>query len=238
MWKLYQKNELNFALLWIGLYCGVMMPIRGSFGDESPWMFGALLAFSLALLAFLIRHQLLQAHGMTRWPKDQARLLYLLPLWILSTGNLWYGIRPVSSGAGQVFAVLSMALVGLVEEVIFRGFLFQAMRKQGSTRVAILVSSLTFGIGHIINLLTGQASLETFLQVLFAIAWGFLFTMVFYRGGSLLPCILAHSLIDVFSRFAVERPGLDLLYIAATILVALFYGLYLARGKEEAISPE
>ena len=38
MLKLYEKNEILFAVLWILLYCFVTIPIRGNFGDESVWM--------------------------------------------------------------------------------------------------------------------------------------------------------------------------------------------------------
>ena len=55
------------------------------------------------------------------------------------------------------------------------------------------------------NLLTGRGGLETFVQVLFAIAWGFLFTLVFYHSGSLLVCIFVHGMVDVFSKFAATQ---------------------------------
>ena len=40
MKKLYEKNELGFALLWIGVYCAAGVPLRGAEGNaggkESP----------------------------------------------------------------------------------------------------------------------------------------------------------------------------------------------------------
>ena len=39
-------------------------------------------------------------------------------------------------------------------------------------------------------------------QVIFAIAIGFLFVTIFYRGGSLIPCIITHSVINSLSTFA------------------------------------
>lgn len=41
-------------------------------------------------------------------------------------------------------------------------------------------------------------------QICFAIAVGFLLVTMFYRGGSLLPCIITHSAINTFSTFANE----------------------------------
>ena len=96
-----------------------------------------------------------------------------------------------------------------------------------------------FGIGHIVNLFAGQANIETVIQVFFAIAWGFIFTMVFYRSGSLIPCIIAHGLVDAFSKFTLDR-GEDMLtewiYMIATIVIAIFYCIYLTRLPDKESS--
>ena len=97
-----------------------------------------------------------------------------------------------------------MALVGFVEEMLFRGFLFTALLKKDGPRVAVIVSAVTFGIGHIVNLLAGMATAENLLMIVFAVAWGFVFTMVYYKSGSLLPCILVHAAVDVLSVAAAE----------------------------------
>jgi hypothetical protein len=154
-------------------------------------------------------------------------------MWILAAGNLWDGFAPSYRGAGLLIAVLSMVLVGYVEEMLFRGFLFRAMLRTGKAATAIVVSSLTFGMGHIVNLLAGQASFETAVQMVFAVVWGFLLTMVFYKSGSLLPCILAHAMIDAFSLFGADDPLADWIYVGATIVVGTIYCLYLSRLKTE-----
>lgn len=135
------------------------------------------------------------------------------------------------SGKAQVFAVLSMLLIGYVEEVIFRGFLFKALIPKDGVVISVIISAVTFGIGHIVNLFAGQADLETVIQVFFAIGWGFIFTMVFYKSGSLIPCVIAHGLVDAFSKFAAEETSMmtGKIYMAATIVVAIAYCLYLKR---------
>ena len=230
MWKIYEKQPVWFAVGWILIYCILAASVRGSFGDESPWMLLCLLAIAAALTAFILANRLGESMGMTRWPKKTGRYLFFLPMWLLTTGNLWGGIAPAGAGWGQVFAVLSMALVGYVEEAIFRGLLFRAMARESLSR-AVVISAITFGIGHIVNLLTGQASLETVAQVFFAIAWGFVFTFVYLKSGSLLPGILAHVLVDVFSRFAVQNAAMDRVYIIATIALGAAYSLWLSRQE-------
>lgn len=232
MRKLYERNEILFAVLWILVYCFTTIPIRGKFGDESIWMTVVLLVIAAGITVYVKKYHLEAKYGLQGWPRHTKRYLFFIPMWILVTGNLWGGIGKVYDGMGQVFAVLSMLLIGYVEEMIFRGFLFKALIPKDGIKAAIVISSVTFGIGHIINLLAGQANLETVIQVFFAIAWGFIFTFVFYKCGSLIPCIIAHSLIDAFSMYANNGDSsltTEWIYMAATIVTAIVYGIYLAR---------
>ena len=69
------------------------------------------------------------------------------------------------------------------------------------------------------------------MQVLFAISLGFVFTLVYYKGGSLLPCILAHSLVDVFSKYSTDSLTADWIYVIATIVIGGAYSLWLVRQE-------
>lgn len=53
--------------------------------------------------------------------------------------------------------------------------------------------------------------------------------MVCYRSGSIIPCIIAHSMIDVLSVFGVDNEIVDWIYIITTIIVAIVYSIYLGR---------
>ena len=224
MRKLYEEKGVLFAVLWIVAYCLVLGTIKGSYGYDSPLMLTALFAFAAGICVFVKRNHLEKKYGLAGWPKDTKRFLYFIPLWILSTGNLWGGVQLKFHGAG---------LVGFVEEMIFRGFLFKGMLAEGKPAPAVIVSSLTFGIGHIVNFLTGQAGFETAVQIVFAVSLGFVFTMVCYKSGSLIPCIIAHSLIDVFSLFAGDNAAADRIYVGATIVVSMIYCIYLCKAEKD-----
>lgn len=126
-----------------------------------------------------------------------------------------------------------MLCVGFVEEVLFRGLLFQALEKD-SVNMAIIISSLTFGLGHLLNLVNGSGMElgENLLQVTGAMALGFLFVILFYRGGSLCPCIIAHAVINITSAFANEE-GLTLerhiIFQVILIAVAAGYAFVLTK---------
>ena len=233
MRKLYEKNRILFAVLCIVLYCVVMSYLKGNFGYQSIAMLLGITAFANGIIFFVKRNHLEKECGIAAWPEDTKRFLYFIPMWILATGNLWDGFALSYHGIELVIAVLSMILVGFVEEMLFRGFLFSAMLSKERAAVAIIVSSLTFGMGHIINLFTGQTSFETIVQMIFAVSWGFILTFVFYKSGSIFPCIIAHSMIDAFSMFGADNALVDQIYVGVTIVVAIVYCIYLGKIKED-----
>ena len=127
-----------------------------------------------------------------------------------------------------------MINVGFIEEIIFRGFLFVSM-SQNSIKSAIVVSSITFGIGHIVNLLNGGDFVPTLLQVFYAIAIGFLFTIMFYKSKSLIPCIIVHAVFNSLSIFSVENSSMTLDIITAVFLcvVSIGYALWILNKTKE-----
>ena len=132
-----------------------------------------------------------------------------------------------------VCRIVCMLCVGFLEEVIFRGLLFTAIAKD-TIKSAVVLSSVTFGIGHIINLFNGSGMelVNNLCQIVFAIAVGFLLVTIFYRGGSLLPCILVHSAINTLGTF-VGDAGLTmemrLLHLGVLIAITVAYTLILTR---------
>ena len=232
MMKFYEKNRVWFAVCCILIYALGFGNLR-SLGDDSPYVMAAMLAMCVILLAFILKNGLTEYYGLNHWGKRIRQMLYYIPLWIAASGNIWGGISVKYEGAGLIYAIVMFALVGVVEELLFRGFLFRAMCEEGSVVTAIIVSSVTFGMGHIVNLLNGHGGLETVLQIIFAVAVGFLFTLVYYRSESLLPCILAHSIIDVLSVFSGRSGIMDTVVIVSVFIITAVYGTYLWKLKTD-----
>ena len=232
MKKLYEKKPVLFAVLFIVLYCAVTIPIRGEYGDGSIQSLLGLTAVAAVIAVVSSLIPLWKRLGVAAIPQHVRLCLYFLPMILLATGNIWDGFQRHYAGADLCCAIGSMALVGFVEEMIFRGFLFRALLKKDGPKVAVIVSAVTFGIGHIVNLLAGMATAKNLMMVVFAIAWGFVFTMVYYKSGSLLLCILVHAVVDVLSMVAAETAWGDWLYIGATVVIGGAYSLYLAKRVE------
>jgi len=234
MKNLYKKSEITFAILWIVIYTVGMGTLQNNFGLDSLWHMLGLIVISAAIFLFVKKNRLMEKYGLAGWAKNSRAMLWFIPLWLLSCMNLFGRFQPDYPVPGLIYAAVSMALVGFVEELLFRGFLFKAMLKDGSVKAAVIISSVTFGLGHIMNLFTGQDLIETLNQVVFAVAVGFVFTFVFYKSGSLLPGILAHSLIDVTSVFTSDEGSqlVNLILHIVVIVVSAAYCLYLAKRVE------
>ena len=131
-----------------------------------------------------------------------------------------------------IFYILTMLNVGFLEEVIFRGFLFKMMEKDNVNR-AIIISAITFGIGHIVNLLNGSSLIPTLMQISYAISIGYLFVIIFYKSKSLIPCIITHCLVNSLSIFNVENTVS--LYVSSMflIIISLVYAIYINKSIKE-----
>lgn len=249
MKKLYEKNELTFALVWIAIYCvlqSLANPLNQMIGIAyaASAVFGVLQTVILAV--FIRKNRLQRRYGLCRPAVPARRFLYYVPLVILASGNLWNGIAVNYSPTETVCRIVCMLCVGFLEEMIFRGFLFAAIAKS-NVRSAVIISSVTFGIGHLINLFNGSGMelVNNLCQIVFAVAVGFLLVTIFYRGGSLLPCIMVHSAINTLGTFANETAltaQLRLAHAAALILLTVGYTLLLTRtlprrGKEAKTQP-
>lgn len=230
MKKLYDKSEIWFAVLWIVAYC-----VLASIGDNLSVHTGILksvtlpilLVLSLVAFVFVQKHRLLKKYGLSKSELPASKLLFYIPLLVLLSANLWYGVCLNVSPLETVLYILSMFCVGFLEELIFRGFLLHAMLKNG-TKSAIIISSITFGIGHIINLFNGSGAelLPNLLQVIYAIATGFLFVMLYCRTKSLLVCIVTHGLFNALSAFANEAAISLRQHIVSCVLITLITGAY------------
>ena len=63
-------------------------------------------------------------------------------------------------------------------------------------------------------------------------AVGFLFVIMFYRGGSLIACILTHSLVNAFSVFQNTQaitPLIEIMMSIAIIVIAIVYSIILLK---------
>ena len=179
-------------------------------------------------IAWLKKHNKLEWFGLCKPTASAKAFLFYIPLIVLTSKNLWGGAAMHYDAPGTVCFIVKMLCVGFLEELIFRGFLFKAMSRD-SIKWAVIVSSVTFGLGHIINLINGSGMglAENLVQIFFAVLIGFLYVIIFWRGGSLWPCVISHGAFNSLSAFSVDGEAIGRLVILCVLTVA--YALILLK---------
>jgi uncharacterized protein len=115
--------------------------------------------------------------------------------------------------------VLSAALTCVVapacEEILFRGYIFTALRNWKGTWPAALITGLAFGGVHV-----GSAPAADLIPLA---ALGVALCLLYQRTGSLYPCIAAHSINNSLAFGSLEDWGwqIPVLMVAALASIAL-----------------
>jgi hypothetical protein len=186
----------------------------------------------LALLGLYVlrRRGGLRGAGIQPQPRGRAFTLSA-PLFLPAVVTLALAVGLGGNWAPQrvlVFALLAL-LVGITEEVLFRGVVYTALRRLGVGR-AVVGSAAIFGVMHLMNIARGADPLTTGLQVVYAFALGCAFAAALEAGGRLLPLIAAHAGTDLFGFVAgdgvVSGPGYETLTAIITVAYIVVFGSY------------
>ena len=190
--------------------------------------------------------------GLRRWNWDQiginrkgigfsiacgAVLIVARTLALLCTNiPLAWQLTPLDRLIGDAFFYL--ALVGVGEELLFRGVMWRALEEWRGTRWAIWVTTLGFGVWHIY----GRGIAGFGVGILFGIYFG----AIRWRAGGIVGLIVAHALIDL-SAVAIV-PDLRLSYLLTQVQVVnsglailcevTFVGLLIYLWKAPRMKPE
>lgn len=227
MKKIFEKFETIICILLIVLYVSVNSFCMQNFGVTDYRCTLINTAFSAVLIILIISLKRVSYYGLTK-VVNPKKYLYFLPLVLIVSVNLWNGININNKPYEIIFHILTMLNIGFIEEIIFRGFLFKMMEKD-NVKVAIAVNSLSFGIGHIVNLFNGAELVPTLIQICCAISIGYLFVIIFYKSKSVVPCIIAHSLYNSLSIFNIDNTLSMYIEPIVLIIVPIVYALYISK---------
>ncbi len=238
--SLYKKSELWFALALIAIYVvgsSVADTVSGVVGAEKSVTFIFHGIMSVVIFLWIRKNGLLKKYGLCRSKAEAKSFLYFIPLGLLSSANiLFLGKLNMSVFESLLFSG-SMLFVGFLEEIIFRGFLFRAMAEDNE-KCAVVITSITFGLGHILNLFnSNNAGLsETLCQIAGAVAFGFLFVVIFQKSGSLVPCIVSHSFINILSVYTNHElltPKVNGIFSLVLCVVTVIYSVLIYKFRED-----
>ena len=164
------------------IICLVGMRREGPAAIGLQWIsLGNLVGWGLALtIAGLVVSFAFRGVGASLGLKESRVLRALLPETVKERG---------------VFALLSVA-AGFGEEVAYRGYAIPVLTPITGVGGAVLITSLVFG---------GMHAYQGLLGIIRTMTMGVILAGGLLVSGSVLPCILAHTLIDIIAGIAIGQ---------------------------------
>ena len=187
----------------------VLAAAGADFDTMDGYLFGSVqeavgLAVALLLLTRTGRLDLLRRRGCGFLNGMLVGMYPLVFIGYNAFGSLVLG-RPengVLQPAARICTFLvSMAMVGVAEEFIFRGVIAQTLLEHfGTSRAGVwkacLLSGVLFGAAHLTNILS-SAPFGVLMQCVFAASLGTLFAAIYFRTGNLWVTVFLHSAMDI-----------------------------------------
>lgn len=180
---------------------------------ETPANVAVYVYFIVGMLFIGLRRWSWSAIGINRYGIGFSlacgAILILARLFALASTNIPFAwqLTPLDRFIGEI--VFYFALVGLGEELIFRGVMWRALEEWRGARWAIWLSILGFGIWHIGG--RGIAGIAT------GIIYGIFFAAIRWRAGGIVGLIIVHALMDL-STVAIV-PNIEMNYLLTQVQV-------------------
>jgi membrane protease YdiL (CAAX protease family) len=187
-------------------------------------------ASGAAVLFFCVRKKSLSELGFRKTRSGSLKeIYYAAPLLVIALSALLagIGIHEVKLALAKLFLAIA---VGFAEEIYFRGILCGIWKKRGA-KTAVLVSSILFGMAHLMNIANGADLGYTLCQMAFAFLDGVALALIFLITESLWPCIFLHFFHDLctFSGNNMPSPMLETLLLAGWLVILLVYIFLMAK---------
>lgn len=186
----------------------VLVLFRADFSALDTYLYSTLqeLVGALVAVLFLVRTDragLLRRRGSGFF---NGLLVGMYPLFFIgytTVGTLAFGRpdTPLLPLPRILTFMLNMILVGVAEELVFRGIIAQTLlERYGTARAGVwkacLVSGVLFGAAHLSNLL-GSEAFGVLMQCVFAASLGVMLAAIYFRTGNLWVTVFLHSAMDI-----------------------------------------
>lgn len=142
--------------------------------------------------------------------------------------------------------LLKCLLIGLSEELLFRGIIFYTLsdyfkRKGFSCFLPVLLSSVIFALFHFINLFDGAGILAVLQQAGYSFLIGAMLAVVLKKTNNLAACVFLHALFDL-GGFFVSDLGTgdpqDLTFWILTAVVGVLSAVHITATLVKMIKKE
>lgn len=204
-----------YFMQWILLGDAEMQALAESLRANSVMVSGVVQAVSMIAGAGAVWHLFLRENPVITMPARHKRdgvLLFVLGGFAALAVNILFALSGLTGSsavyeqvAEKQFALplwAGIVLYGIVspiaEEVVFRGIVFNRLRRQYTKWIAIVGSALIFGLYH-----------GNVVQALYGFLLGILIAVLYEKYGSFMVPVILHSAANIFVYVATSVPILQ-----------------------------
>jgi uncharacterized protein len=233
MRKMLESNPIWHAMIWIFAYVltvNIGDNISKGLGLGDSVTVALLVVFTIGLLLYLKKSNLFEIYGFKNINKTElTKCLFFIPLIATIPLHYFRGINQTLGYAGFILALIQMTCVGLIEEAVFRGFLYQGILKKSGVVRAVIISGATFGIGHVVNLARGYTLGHQIIQIVVGIFVGILLAEIVALTKNIIPCILWHALYNFSGTITNSDLVKETYMVLITSVICILYSVYLLK---------
>lgn len=133
--------------------------------------------------------------------------------------------------------LITTLLVGISEELMFRGILLSSLKRKLSISKAILISAICFSLLHSVNILGGLSFNEMLGQLLNTFIFGIFFSSLAIKLNNIIPLMIYHWLWDfVLISSPILNINMNLITLIvplANLLIGITLWIKLSKAKNE-----
>ena len=178
-----------------------------------------------------------------------GRVLILLPLLILCFSNILtslignYSLTKIDL-IEVIFGIIGAVFVSIIEEVLFRGFLFEHLKKYHKINVAILLQAIFFGLTHILNLSSFTQIPMILVQIVYTSFLGIILGIIYYKTRNIIFPIIFHFLFNAINQTLSENLfniKWDTTFFIVNILIGVLvitYSILISKGGKRNVTDD
>ena len=144
-------------------------------------------------------------------------MLTILPIPADLIGDLTSGMSSLTSYPFWLALLVNAILIPILEEVVFRGYLFNRLGKAMPAVVAAVISSVVFGLCH-----------GGLVWAIWAGVTGLIICVVRVKSGSIIPGMIFHIIMNTFGMIVSYFPVLEKLNNTGMYVLTAVGGILLA----------
>ena len=234
MKRIQEENPIWHAMIWVFMYIllvNVGDLISENIGIDNSATSVLLIVLSVALLIYIKKNDWFNYYGIRRPDKaDFKKSLFYVPLIIMALIQYFKGINSELGFQGIGLGIVLMICVGWIEEILFRGFLYQGILKKSGLVRAVIISGITFGIGHIVNLMRGYSMADQAVQIVAAILIGIALALLIAVTKNIMPGVVFHILFNISGTITNNNLSMEIMMVIAIIVICALYSIYLRKS--------